>query len=99
MAASAFRHPTTLNTCKELMPRRKKYQVGYQSDVSSIRELKFIGSAYAYTLRTLFSSVSETNMDGNEASIILIKELPTCYWIKGKRGLRCFLLLFVVVFH
>ena len=93
MAASAFRHPITLKTCKELMPRRKKYQVGYQSDASSIRELKFLGSSYAYALLTLFSSVSETNTDGNGSSILFIQEQPTFYWIEENKALRCFLLL------
>ena len=83
MAASAFRPPITLKTCEGLMPRRKEYQVVYQSDVSSIREMKSIGSSYAYTLLTLFSSVSETSyMNGNGNSILLIERLPTWCWIK-----------------
>ena len=92
MAESAFRHPMTPKTCEELTPRRKKHQIGYQSDVGSIRELKFIGSACAYTLLTLFSSVSETNMHGNGSSILLNQRNPNMSVDQGEKGSEMLLL-------
>ena len=99
MAESAFRHPVTLKSCEDLTPRRKKDQIGYQSEVGSIRELKFIGSACAYTLLTLSSSVSETNMDGNGSSILLNQRNPNMFLDQGEKGFEMLLVAVVVVLH